>query len=92
VNDFPNQGRQQRVIVQADAPQRVQPEDVQRLYVRNAKGDMVPFSSFTTSQWIVAPVQLFRYNGYPAMKVSGATAPGRSTGEAMDEMERLVAR
>ncbi|HJV75064.1 MAG TPA: efflux RND transporter permease subunit [Noviherbaspirillum sp.] len=92
INDFPNQGRQQRVIVQADAPKRVQPEDLQKLYVRNAKGDMVPFSSFTTSEWIVAPVQLFRYNGYPAMKISGATAPGRSTGEAMEEMEQLVAK
>ncbi|HZW14261.1 MAG TPA: efflux RND transporter permease subunit [Noviherbaspirillum sp.] len=92
VNDFPNQGRQQRVIVQADAQKRVQPEDLQNLYVRNAKGDMVPFSSFTTTQWIVAPVQLFRYNGYPSMKISGAAAPGRSTGEAMDEMEQLVAK
>ncbi|GAB3539438.1 efflux RND transporter permease subunit [Noviherbaspirillum agri] len=92
VNDFPSQGRQQRVIVQADAQKRMQPEDLQNLYVRNTKGDMVPFSSFTTSQWIVAPVQLFRYNGYPAMKVSGAAAPGRSTGEAMEEMEQLVAK
>ncbi|WP_025918193.1 efflux RND transporter permease subunit [Herminiimonas sp. CN] len=92
VNDFPNQGRQQRVIVQADAPQRLQPEDLARLYARNGKGEMVPFSSFVSSQWITGPVQLIRYNGYPAMKISGGAAPGRSTGEAMAEMEALVAK
>jgi multidrug efflux pump len=92
VNDFPTQGRQQRVVIQADARQRMQPEDLLQLYVRNAKGDMVPFSSFMTSKWIVGPVQLFRYNGYPAMKVSGDAGPGHSTGEAMDEMEKLVAQ
>jgi multidrug efflux pump len=92
VNDFPNQGRQQRVVVQADAPERMQPEDLLRLYVRNAQGDMVPFSSFTTTKWLVGPVQLFRYNGYPAMKISGEAGPGYSTGEALDEMERLVAQ
>jgi multidrug efflux pump len=92
VNDFPNQGRQQRVVVQADAPHRMQPEDLQKLYVRNAKGDMVAFSAFTTSKWVIGPVQLFRYNGYPAMKISGDSTPGRSTGEAMDEMEKLVSQ
>ncbi|SFA80380.1 multidrug efflux pump [Collimonas sp. OK607] len=92
VNDFPNQGRQQRVIVQADAPQRLQPEDLARLYVKNTQGNMVPFSSFTTSHWIKGPVQLSRYNGYPAMKISGGAAPGHSTGEAMDEMEALTAK
>ncbi|AMP03356.1 efflux RND transporter permease subunit [Collimonas pratensis] len=92
VNDFPNQGRQQRVIVQADAPQRLQPEDLARLYVKNTQGTMVPFSSFTTSEWIKGPVQLSRYNGYPAMKISGGAAPGHSTGEAMDEMEALTAK
>ncbi|MEO6919980.1 MAG: efflux RND transporter permease subunit [Collimonas sp.] len=92
VNDFPNQGRQQRVIVQADAPQRLQPEDLAKLYVKNTQGTMVPFSSFTSSEWIKGPVQLTRYNGYPAMKISGGAAPGHSTGEAMDEMEALTAK
>ena len=92
VNDFPNQNRQQRVIVQADSPQRTQPEDLLKLYVRNSKGEMVPFSAFTSSKWIVGPVQLFRYNGYPSMRISGGAAPGRSTGEAMQEMERLVSQ
>ena len=90
VNDFPNQGRQQRVIVQADAPQRVSPEDLQKLYVRNAQGAMVPFASFASAHWIAGAVQLARYNGYPAMKIAGDAAPGRSTGEALDEMERLA--
>ncbi|MFC3108204.1 efflux RND transporter permease subunit [Undibacterium arcticum] len=90
VNDFPNQGRQQRVIVQADAPQRLQPEDLMRLYVRNAQGTMVPFSAFADSHWTVGPVQLLRYNGYPAVKISGDAAPGRSTGEAMAELEKLT--
>jgi multidrug efflux pump len=90
VNDFPNGGRLQRVIVQADADDRLQPEDIGRIYTRNAAGDMVPFSSFSSSTWTNGPVQLTRYNGYPAMKISGNAAPGRSTGEAMAEMERLA--
>jgi multidrug efflux pump len=90
VNDFPNQGRQQRVIVQVDAPQRLRPEDLLKLYVRNSKGAMVPFSSFASSRWTTGPVQLVRFNGYPAYRISGEAAPGRSTGEAMAEMERLA--
>jgi len=92
LNDFPNQGRQQRVILQADAPQRLQPEDLLKLHVRNSQGTMTPLSSFATSRWIVGAVQLVRYNGYPAMRVSGEAAVGRSTGEAMAEMEKLVAQ
>lgn len=91
-NDFPNQGRQQRVIVQADAPERMQPEDLTRLYARNSSGAMVPFSSFVSSKWINGPVQLNRYNGYPAYKIAGRAAPGKSTGEAMTEMEGFVAK
>jgi multidrug efflux pump len=68
INDFPNAGRLQRVIVQADAADRLQPEDIGRLYARNTAGDMVPFSSFSTTTWTTGPVQLTRYNGYPAMK------------------------
>lgn len=90
VNDFTSSGRQQRVVVQADAPQRLQPEDLLRLNVRSASGSMVPMSSFATSRWINGPVQLVRYNGYPAIKLTGNAAPGRSTGEAMAELERLA--
>jgi multidrug efflux pump len=92
VNDFASSGRQQRVIVQADAPRRLQPADIMQLNVRSASGTMVPFSSFATSHWIQGPVQLVRYNGYPAIKLTGDAAPGRSTGEAMDELERLAAQ
>ncbi|MFJ3044319.1 efflux RND transporter permease subunit [Herbaspirillum chlorophenolicum] len=92
VNDFPNQGRQQRVIVQADANRRLQPEDLVNLYAKNSSGTMVPFSSFVTAKWINGPVQLIRYNGYPAMKIAGGAAPGRSTGEAMTEMESFMAK
>ena len=90
INDFPNAGRLQRVIVQADAADRLQPEDIGRLYARNTAGDMVPFSSFSSTSWTTGPVQLVRYNGYPAMKISGNAAPGRSTGEALAEMENLA--
>jgi multidrug efflux pump len=90
VNDFTSSGRQQRVIVQADAPERLQPEDIQKLNVRSASGAMVPLSSFATARWINGPVQLVRYNGYPAFKLTGDAAPGHSTGEAMDELERLA--
>ncbi|WP_332856332.1 efflux RND transporter permease subunit [Duganella sp. S19_KUP01_CR8] len=92
VNDFASSGRQQRVIVQADAPRRLQPADIMQLNVRSAAGTMVPFSSFASSHWIQGPVQLVRYNGYPAIKLTGDAAPGRSTGEAMDELERLAAQ
>ncbi|MBA5686384.1 efflux RND transporter permease subunit [Rugamonas apoptosis] len=90
VNDFASAGRQQRVIVQADAPQRLQPEDLMKLNVRSASGAMVPFASFARSHWINGPVQLVRYNGYPAIKLTGDAAPGRSTGEAMAELEKLA--
>ncbi|MES2076244.1 MAG: efflux RND transporter permease subunit [Pseudomonadota bacterium] len=90
VNDFASSGRQQRVIVQADAPRRLQPADILQLNVRSSSGAMVPFSSFASSHWITGPVQLVRYNGYPAIKLTGDAAPGRSTGEAMAELERLA--
>ena len=91
-NDFPNYGRQQRVIVQADKINRMQPEDIMNLYVRNGQGNMVPMSTFAKGHWIVGPVQLVRYNGYPAVRLSGAAAPGASSGDAMAEMERLAAK
>ncbi|MFN7607878.1 MAG: efflux RND transporter permease subunit, partial [Ralstonia sp.] len=91
-NDFPNYGRQQRVIVQADKINRMQPEDIMNLYVRNGQGNMVPMSTFAKGHWIVGPVQLVHYNGYPAVRLSGAAAPGASSGDAMAEMERLAAK
>jgi multidrug efflux pump len=92
VNDFPNQGRLQRVVVQADAPSRMQPEDLLQLNAVNTRGQPVPLSAFSTVRWITGPMQAVRYNGYPAMRISGDAAPGYSTGDAMDEMERLAAQ
>jgi multidrug efflux pump len=92
INDFPNQGRLQRVIVQAEAGARMQPDDLLNLNVVNAKGAAVPLSAFATSHWTTGAMQMVRYNGYPAMKIAGDAAPGRSTGEAMDEMEKLAAQ
>ncbi|ROZ76572.1 efflux RND transporter permease subunit [Ramlibacter sp. WS9] len=92
VNDFPNRGRLQRVVVQADAPSRMQPDDLLRLSALNNKGAAVPLSAFASTRWVNGAMQTIRYNGYPAMRISGDAAPGRSTGEAMDEMERLAAQ
>ncbi len=90
VNDFPNAGRLQRVVVQADAPARMQPDDLLRLNVLNSQGKAVPLSAFATTHWVTGAMQTVRYNGYPSMRISGAAAPGYSTGAAMAEMERLA--
>ncbi|BDI03886.1 efflux RND transporter permease subunit [Sphaerotilus microaerophilus] len=92
VNDFPNAGRLQRVVVQAEAAARMQPEDVLRLHVPNSRGQQVPLSAFASTRWVTGPVQTVRYNGYPAMKIAGDAAPGHSTGDAMAEMEKLAAQ
>jgi multidrug efflux pump len=92
VNDFPNQGRLQRVVVQADAPARMQPDDLLRLNASNSKGQPVPLSAFASTRWITGAMQTVRYNGYPAMRIGGSAAPGYSTGAAMAEMEKLAAQ
>ncbi len=92
VNDFPNSGRLQRVVVQADAPARMQPENILQLRVPNSAGQLVPLSTFASTRWENGAMQTVRYNGYPAVRISGGTAPGRSTGEAMAEMEKLAAQ
>ncbi len=89
-NDFTREGRVLRVLLQADAASRMTPQDVVELRVRSAAGDMVPFGSFSTAEWSAEAPQRQRYNGYPAMTISGEPAPGQSTGEAMAEMERLA--
>jgi len=89
-NDFSYQGRILRVLISADAPFRMTPQDVLDLKVRNNRGEMVPFGSFTTVSWTAGPPQLDRYNAYPATTISGMAAQGRSTGDAMEEMERLA--
>ena len=92
VNDFPNQGRLQRVVVQADAPSRMQPDDLLRINASNSKGESVPLSAFATTRWVKGAMQTVRYNGYPAMRISGGAAPGYSTGAAMAEMEKIAAQ
>lgn len=92
INDFPSQGRLQRVVVQADAPARMQPEDILRLNAPNARGEPVPLAAFASTRWVTGAMQTVRYNGYPAMRVGGSAAPGYSTGDAIAEVERLVAQ
>jgi multidrug efflux pump len=91
-NDFPNAGRLQRVVVQADAPARMQPDDLLKLNVTNSKGQMVPMSAFASTRWVTGAMQTVRYNGYPAMRISGSAAPGYSTGAALSEMEQLASQ
>ncbi len=91
VNDFPNEGRMQQVIVQADAPARMQIDDVLSLYVRNRAGGMVALSEFVTPHWRNTPPQFTRFQGYPALRLSGSAAAGVSSGDAMAEINRLAA-
>jgi len=90
VNDFMQNGRIKRVYVQADAPYRMQPKDLEKIYVRNSSGMMVPFSSFAVGRWVSGPPQLSRFNGFPSINIWGEAAPGRSSGEAMKAMEEAV--
>ena len=90
VNDFIDRGRVKKVYLQGDAESRMVPEDLNKWYVRNDSGDMVPFSAFASSHWTYGSPRLERYNGFSAMEIQGTAAPGYSTGQAMDEMERLV--
>ena len=90
VNDFPNNGRLQRVIVQADATARMQPDDVLALTVPNASGKAVPLSTVASASWQGGVQQSRRFNGYPAMQIEGAAASGFSSGQAMAEVQRMV--
>lgn len=92
VNDFIQGGHIKRVYVQADAPFRMLPDDINRLYVRNETGKMVPFSSFATGYWTTGSPKLERYNAFPSINIQGEAAPGRSSGEAMQAMEELTAK
>ncbi|MBB3643073.1 MULTISPECIES: efflux RND transporter permease subunit [Variovorax] len=92
INDFPNRGRLQRVVVQADAPARMQPDDLLKLNASNTQGQPVPLSAFATTKWVTGATQTVRYNGYPAIRISGDAAPGYSTGAAMAEMEKLASQ
>ena len=92
VNDFIQGGRVKRVFVQADAPYRMLPNDLDSLYVRNSAGTMVPFSSFASGHWIQGSPRLERFNGFPSMSIWGEAPRGKSSGEAMQAMEEIVSK
>lgn len=92
VNDFIHSGRVKRVYVQADAPYRMLPNDLEKLYVRNNAGKMAPFSSFASGHWTAGSPKLERYNAFPSINIWGEPAPGRSSGEAMAAMEEMASK
>ena len=91
VNDFVDNGRVKKVYAQADAPYRMMPDDINHWFIRSRHGEMVPFSSFTSANWIQGSPRLERYNGLPSMEILGEAAPGKSSGEAMKMMEDFAA-
>ncbi len=92
INDFIDRGRIKRVYMQSDAGFRMTPADLDRWYVRNNKGEMVPFSAFATGKWQYGSPRRERFNGMPSVEILGEPAPGKSSGDAMAEMERLAAQ
>jgi hydrophobe/amphiphile efflux-1 (HAE1) family protein len=92
VNDFIQAGRVKRVYAQADAPYRMLPKDLEKLYVRNTAGKMVPFTSFASGHWTSGSPKLERYNGFPSINIWGEPAPGMSSGEAMQAMEEITSK
>ena len=92
VNDFIDQGRIKRVYVQGEAEARATPKDIEKWRVRNVSGGLVPFSNFAQGNWDYGAQGLYRYNGVPSIQIQGSPVEGVTTGEAMAEMERLVAQ
>jgi len=78
--------------MQADTPFRMSPADLGRFYVRSSSGEMAPLAAFSTSHWEIGPSQLQHYNGMSSLEIQGQSAPGKSSGAAMDEMEKLIAK
>ena len=92
INDFIDRGRIKKVYLQADASARMSPEDLNKWYVRNNQGEMVPLSAFTTARWTFGSPRLERYNGQPAIELLGQPAPGLSSGDAMAAVEEIMAQ
>ena len=92
VNDFMDRGRIKKVYLQAEAAARMTPDDLQKWYVRNARGEMVPFSAFTTAKWGFGSPLLERFNGQPSIELLGQAAPGLSSGDAMNAVQELIAK
>ncbi len=90
VNDFVDKGRIKRVYLQADAPHRMMPEDLNNWYVRNNTGEMVPFNTFSSAAWTYGSPKLERFNGNSSVNIQGSPAPGVSTGAAMEEIQKIV--
>jgi len=92
VNDFNENGRVKKVYIQADAPFRMMPDDINRWYVRGSSNQMVPFSAFASGSWVTGAAQLERYNGVSSMEIMGNAAPGKSSGDAMAAMEEMASK
>ncbi len=92
VNDFIQAGRVKKVYAQVDAPYRMLPQDLKKLYLRNNIGKMVPLSSFSSDRWAIGSPKLERFNGFPSVNIWGEPAPGYSSGEAMAAIEEIIAR
>ena len=90
INDFPNRGRMQRVIVQADSGGRMNADDILNYNVKNSRGQLVPFSAFAAVEWSRGPTQIAGFNFYPSVRISGEARPGYTSGDAIAEMERLA--
>jgi multidrug efflux pump len=90
INDFPNRGRMQRVIVQADSGKRMNADDILNYNVKNSRGQLVPFSAFASVDWSRGPTQIAGFNFYPSVRISGEARPGYTSGDAIEEMERLA--
>ncbi|MGY2257685.1 multidrug efflux RND transporter permease subunit [Pseudomonas sp. SDO55104_S430] len=90
INEFANQGRMQRVIVQADGSSRQTPEALLRLQVPNRQNQLVPLEAFSRFEWQVGPLQIGRYNGSASLRFSGEAASGYSSGQAMAELKRIA--
>ena len=89
-NDFIYQGRVLRVLLQADAPWRMTPEALGHFYVAGPGRNMIPLANFVRADWVLGSPSLTRFNGYAAVEITGNNAPGRSSGEAMQAMEKIV--
>jgi hydrophobe/amphiphile efflux-1 (HAE1) family protein len=92
INDFTDRGRVKHVYMQADTPFRMTPADLGRFYLRGSGGGMAPLAAFSSSHWEIGPSQLQHYNGMSSLEIQGDSAPGKSSGAAMDEMQKLIGK
>jgi multidrug efflux pump len=92
VNDYMENGRVKKVYMQADAKYRMMPKDMDNWYVRNDKGEMVPISAFSSTDWSYGSPRLERFNGLPSVNIQGSPAPGVSSGQAMQAMAEMVSK